>query len=52
MNPALLIALRLSKAGFGSPVEILRMPVSIVLGAMDFDRAQSDYADVYRELNP
>ena len=51
MNPALLVALRLSKAGFGTPVEILRMPVSVVLGALEFVSFQAQYEDAYYELN-
>ena len=51
MNPSLLVALRLSKEGFGTPTEILAMPVDVVLGALDFSKFSADYESAYIELN-
>ena len=51
MDTAMLTALRLSKAGYGTPTEILRMPVDVVVAAMEFEAFQNDYESTVRELN-
>lgn len=51
MDPGLLAVLRLSKEGFGTPIEILHMPVSVVLGALDYCQFQQKYEEAYIELN-
>lgn len=51
MNPAILTALRLSKAGFGTPTDILRMPVGVVLGASNYSQFLGEYEAAYYELN-
>lgn len=51
MNPALLIAIRLSKEGFGTTLEILRTPVDIVLAQLEFCNFQRDYDDAVVDLN-
>ena len=51
MNRSLLVALRLSKEGFGTPTQILRMPVSVVLGALNYSQFIVDYQNAYTELN-
>lgn len=51
MNPALLTALRLSKEGFGTPTEILAMPVGVVLGALNYSQFAGDYEAAFIELN-
>lgn len=51
MDSALFTALRLSKAGFGTPDQILRMPVSVVLGALQYVTFLSDYEATFVELN-
>ena len=51
MDPSLLIAIRLSKEGFGSPVAVLRSPVDVVLGAMEFCNFQADFEEAMAEMN-
>ena len=51
MSPSLLVALRLSKEGFGTPTQILAMPVEVVLGALEFSKFAADYEAAYLELN-
>jgi hypothetical protein len=51
MDTALLTAVRLSKAGFGTPEQILHMPVDVVLAAVEFQNFQDDYESTVRELN-
>ena len=52
MDPVLLTALRLSSAGFGwSPDQVLRMPVDLVLGAMEYVQFKSDYETTFAEIN-
>lgn len=51
MDPGLLAVLRLSKEGYGTPVEIRRMPVDVVLGALEYSRFMRDYEETYLALN-
>lgn len=51
MDPALLTAVRLSKAGYGTPDQILHMPVDVVLAAMEYTAFLDDYETTFRELN-
>lgn len=51
MDPALLAVLRLSKEGFGTPTEIRKMPVSVVLGALQYVHYLQEYEEAYLELN-
>jgi hypothetical protein len=51
MNPARLIAVRLAKEGFGSPVAILRTPVSMVLDMLNYSNFLADYSETAGELN-
>jgi len=51
MNPALLLAIRLGKEGFGAPTDILKMPVDVVLAIMEFCNFQRDYDEALVELN-
>lgn len=51
MDPSLLTALRLSKEGFGTPTEVLAMPVGVVLGALNYSQFAGEYEAAYVELN-
>lgn len=51
MPSELLIALRLSKEGFGSPTEILEMPTDLVLAADEFSRFCAIYRETTEEMN-
>jgi hypothetical protein len=51
MDEAQLVALRLSKEGFGSPVDVLAMPTDIVLAALDYSGFISDYEQTSHSLN-
>lgn len=51
MDTAMLVALRLSKEGFGTPEEILAMPTDIVLAALEYSGFASDYEETMMEIN-
>jgi len=51
MEESTLVALRLSKEGYGSPVAILDMPADIVLAALEYSNFCSDYEETAHELN-
>jgi len=51
MDTARLVALRLAKAGYGTPQEILAMPCDLVLDALEHAHFVSDYERTYAELN-
>ena len=51
MDPARLVAFRLSEHGFGTPVQVLSMPVDIVLDALNYSTFKVDYERAYTELN-
>lgn len=51
MKPARLIAARLSKEGFGTPVEILRMPADVVMEAVHYSNFLNDYERTHAQLN-
>lgn len=51
MDPALLVALRLSKDGYGTPEQILRMPVGIVLAAIEYSTFLVDYENTVIAMN-
>lgn len=46
-----MIALRLAKAGYGRPDEILAMRVDLVLAAIEYEDFLSKYEIAFRELN-
>jgi hypothetical protein len=45
------VALRLSKEGFGSVVEIERTPTDVVMDMLHFMIAQNQYEETREELN-
>lgn len=51
MDEATLVSLRLSKEGYGSPVEVLGMPTDIVLAALDYVTFIGDYEQTSHCLN-
>jgi len=51
MDAGLLTVLRLSKEGYGTPTEIYKMPVGVVLGAMEYEQFLGDYEATYSHLN-
>lgn len=51
MKPARLIATRLSKEGFGTPLQILQMPVGIVIDALHYSNFLGDYERTFANLN-
>ena len=51
MATPLLIAVRLSKEGFGPTTAILRTPVNVVLAQLEFCNFQRDYEDAVHDLN-
>jgi hypothetical protein len=51
MESEMLIALRLSKDGFGTPQQILEMRSDIVLSALEYTAFLGDYEDTMIELN-
>lgn len=51
MEPALFIALRLSKEGFGSVDSILSMGADLVLAALEYSAFLADYEETAIELN-
>ena len=51
MDPALFIALRLSKEGFGSVEAILGMAVELVLAALEYSSFLAEYEETAIELN-
>ena len=50
MDPAMFLALRLSKEGFGAPGAILRTPVNEVLAMLHFSNFSGDYLDTVEVL--
>ena len=50
-DEATLIALRLSKAGYGRPDEILNMQSSLVMDAIEYEGFLHDYEEESIELN-
>lgn len=51
MNTALLLAVRLSKEGFGSPASILASPTRHVLAMLNYSNAMADAQETAAELN-
>lgn len=51
VDEALLIAVKLAKAGYGSPVEILKFPTRVVLLALENERFVREYEDAFIALN-
>ncbi len=45
------LALKLSKAGYGSPMDILKWPVQAALDALDFEHMCTDYEVSLAEMN-
>jgi hypothetical protein len=46
-----LVALRLSKEGFGRPDEILAMPVDLVIDALTYSQFLVEYSETHYALN-
>lgn len=51
MDTALLMAIRLSKEGFGSPQSILQTPTRIVLAMFHYSNTMSDAQETASEMN-
>jgi len=51
MDTGLLIALRLSKEGFGTLDQILAMPADLVLSAWEYVGFIGDYEETAMEIN-
>lgn len=51
MPEEMLIALRLSKEGFGRPDEILNMRTDVVIAAMEYSEFLATYQRTHYELN-
>jgi hypothetical protein len=47
----LLVAIKLSKAGYGRPQEILDMPLNVVLGIVQYERFIPEYEEAFIEMN-
>ena len=46
-----MVALRLSKAGYGLPQEILDTPLDLVLGMIAYEKFIQEYEERFIELN-
>ena len=46
-----MIALKLSKEGYGNPEEILKMRTDLVMMAVDYEKFLQDYERSFIELN-
>ena len=46
-----MLALRLSKSGYGRPEQILAMPTDMVLLALEYEKFIRDYENAFYELN-
>ena len=46
-----MVALRLSRAGYGTPEAILDMPSNIVITALRYEKFLEEYNDKFVELN-
>lgn len=51
MSPELLIPIRLSKEGYGTPDQIRQMPTDLVMATVRFSGFLADYEATYIELN-
>lgn len=51
MPPDLLIPVRLSKEGFGTPQQIRDMPTDLVMAAVNYSEFIQDYEATFVELN-
>lgn len=51
MDTALLMAVRLSKEGYGSPQQILESPVRHVIAMLTYSNALSDAQETASEIN-
>lgn len=51
MPPELIIPVRLSKEGFGTPQQISEMPTDLVMATVRFSDFLRDYESTYREMN-
>jgi hypothetical protein len=47
----MMVAFKLSKAGYGKPSEILKEPLDIVLGMIEYERFIPEYEERFTELN-
>ena len=47
----MITALRLAKAGYGTPVELLTMPSDVVLYAVAYERFLQEYEATFLALN-
>lgn len=46
----MLFALRLAKAGYGSPEDILKMSVETVMAALEYESFLADYSDEVHQI--
>jgi hypothetical protein len=46
-----LVALQLTKAGYGTPQQILKMDSEIVLTAVEYEKYLGEYEEKFLELN-
>lgn len=51
MQRARLLAVRLSREGFGTPEQILRMPAPLALDCLEFCNFTADYEQAFQTLN-
>ncbi len=51
MDDGLLIPIRLSKEGYGTPQQIADMRADYVLGALHYSAFLSDYEETYSHIN-
>lgn len=51
MRPAVLIAIRLAKAGLGTVDVILKQPVRLVLSQWTYVKFATDYDETFHQLN-
>lgn len=51
MNPARVIVARLAREGYGTVIELLAAPASLVLDLQEHAHFVDDYAATYAQLN-
>ena len=50
-SKAIQVALSLSKAGYGTPEQIMEMNAEIVMSALDYENFKNEYEQEYMQLN-
>lgn len=51
MEPDLLIALRLAADGYGTPKQIMEMPVDLVMAALEYVTFKATFEETAYEMN-